>query len=129
MATPLATALIVDDESDARENLRDILVHFNYAVDCAANGDEALDRLSERRYDVALIDLRMPGIDGIELTARLRCRQPQAITLLVTAFAAADCEDRAKAAGAWTVINKPIRPDRLLSLLDDAIHGRGPCVN
>jgi CheY-like chemotaxis protein len=68
--------LVVDDEPDIRETLAEILEHYGFLVDIAANGQEALERIEGNAYDGILSDIRMPGLNGMELYRRLRSFNP-----------------------------------------------------
>jgi CheY-like chemotaxis protein len=69
--------LVVDDEPDIRETLAEILEHYGFLVDIAANGHEALERKEGNAYDGILSDIRMPGLNGMELYRRLRSFNPE----------------------------------------------------
>lgn len=112
--------LVVDDEADLCQNLADILGDFNYRVDTALNGTEALALVRQKRFDVALLDLQMPGMDGLTLYREIRRLQPDMVALIVTAYASGRTADDALLAGAWQVLSKPLDLSRLLSLMDDA---------
>lgn len=71
-ASRMRTVLVVDDEPDIRETLAEILEHDGFLVDTAAGGQEALDRIAAAGYDAVLSDIRMPGMNGMELFRRLR---------------------------------------------------------
>ena len=80
--------LVVDDEPDIRENLCDILTDLGYVVDTAGDGPSALHLVREKHYDVALLDLRMPGMDGLELYRRIKKIRAGTVAMIVTAYAA-----------------------------------------
>src|SRR3954451_7197309 len=85
--TPPARILVVDDEALIRDTLAEYLQQEGFAVDACASGEAALDLAAQRRYDVALCDVQLPGIDGIELLERLLKVSPQTFVLLATVFA------------------------------------------
>lgn len=113
--------LIVDDEVDTCENLSDIFTDLGYLVDTAHNGIAALKLVAERRYDLALLDLRMPGMDGLELYRRIRQVSAGTVALVVTAYAASDTAQSILEAGAWKVVPKPVEIQRLLCDVQEAI--------
>src|SRR3954447_20418782 len=85
--TPPARILVVDDEALIRDTLAEYLQQEGFAVEACGSGEAALDLAARHRYDVALCDVQLPGIDGIELLERLLKLSPQTFVLLVTAFA------------------------------------------
>lgn len=113
--------LVVDDEVDTCRNLADILTDLGYHVDTAHNGPSALELVRRRPYDMALLDLKMPGMDGLTLYRELRKLRADAVALIVTAFAGEATETEAQAAGVWKVLPKPVDFPRLLHLVEEAI--------
>src|SRR3954451_12932445 len=82
-----ARILVVDDEALIRDTISEYLTQEGFAVDACGSGEGALELVSRRRYDVALCDVQLPGIDGIELLERLLKISPQTFVLLLTAYA------------------------------------------
>jgi CheY-like chemotaxis protein len=113
--------LIVDDDADICRNLSDILTDLGYRVDYALDGPSALDLVGRRAYDVALLDLKMPGMDGLTLYREIRKQNAGTVALLVTAYAGPATAEEALSAGAWKVVPKPVEFDRLLGLVDEAL--------
>jgi two-component system, NtrC family, response regulator HydG len=116
-----ARVLVVDDDPDICLNLSDILSDLGYHVDCAHDGPAALLLVAQRHYDVALLDLKMPGMDGLTLYREIKKRRAGTVSLLVTAYASAATAQEALSAGAWKVVAKPVDPRKLLSLVDEAL--------
>src|SRR5687768_5348780 len=100
--------LVVDDERDTCANLKDILTELDFEVDVAHDGPSALALVGRKHYDVALLDLKMPGMDGLELYRRMREIQAGTVAIIVTAYASADMASAAQRAGAWQVLSKPV---------------------
>jgi CheY-like chemotaxis protein len=113
--------LVVDDEVDTCHNLSDILTDLGYEVDTAYDGLSALELARKKIYDVALLDLKMPGMDGLTLYRELRKLQSGTVAMVVTAYASKDATEAALAAGAWQVLSKPVDFSRLLKLVDEAL--------
>lgn len=113
--------LVVDDEADICRNMADILGEFGYEVDTAMDGAVALEMVRERSYDIALLDLRMPGMDGIELYRQMKRLRSGAVAILVTAHAAEETERHALEAGAWRVLPKPVRLPTLMDTVQEAL--------
>lgn len=120
MSAHPTSILVVDDDVDTCENLRDILSDMGYHVETAHDGPSALALVRRRPYDLALLDLRMPGMDGVTLYREIRKIRSDAVALVVTAFASADAEAEALSAGVWRVLGKPVDFPRLLSLVAEA---------
>jgi CheY-like chemotaxis protein len=116
-----ASILVVDDDVDTCRNLSDILTDLGYHVDTAHDGPQALELVRQRPYDVALLDLKMPGMDGLTLYRELRQLRAETVAIVVSAFAGKDTAARALAAGAWQVLAKPVDFPRLLGLVDRAV--------
>ena len=99
----MPTILVVDDDPDTCRNMADLFGDLGYAIDTAELGDVALAKARQRRYDLGLLDLRMPGMDGLTLCRRLRQLQPLMVTMIVTAYAGNGLEEEAREAGARRV--------------------------
>jgi DNA-binding NtrC family response regulator len=113
--------LIVDDEPDTCANLSDILTDLGYQVDTAHDGFAALELVKKHAYDLALLDLRMPGMDGLELYRRLRQISAGTVAIVVTAYATSDTATSIIAAGAWRIVPKPVNIGSLLGLVTQAL--------
>jgi two-component system, NtrC family, response regulator HydG len=113
--------LIVDDEPDTCANLSDILTDLGFQVDTAYDGFAALELVKKKAYDLALLDLRMPGMDGLELYRRMREISAGTVAIVVTAYAASDTAKSIIAAGAWRIVPKPVNIGSLLGLVAQAL--------
>ena len=113
--------LVVDDDADTCCNLSDILTDLGYHVDTAQVGAAALEMVRRTPYDVALLDLRMPGMDGLTLCRRLKQLQPPLVALILTGFPTQVEGAEARAAGALRVLAKPIEAPTLLSLMQEGL--------
>lgn len=114
--------LVVDDERDLCQNLVDILQEFGFDVETALCGESAIEMVRRRCYDVALVDLKMPGMDGLTLSRAIRQAQPSTVSLIVTAYANPQTDTEAIQAGVWQVISKPVEFSLLLSLVNDVLN-------
>jgi len=119
--TVSASILVVDDEIDTCRNLSDILTDLGYQVDTALDGFTALELARKKSYDIALLDLKMPGMDGLTLYRELRKLRSSTVAIVVTAYASKATAEEALAAGAWQVLAKPVDLGRLLPLMDEAL--------
>ena len=115
--------LIVDDEKNTREGLVRAL-RGEYAVAEAENGQRALEWLETHVADVVLSDLRMPGLDGLDLLSRLLGRESKPIVILLTAFGSVETAVEAMKRGAYDFLAKPVNLDRLDLLLRRALAER-----
>jgi DNA-binding NtrC family response regulator len=110
--------LVVDDEIFVCKMLRKFLIERGLRVVEAHNGEEAMEVFSRERPDVVLLDIRMPGKDGLETLAELKALDPEASVIMVTAVHEEELAKQAMAEGAFDYITKPIDPDYLeLSLM------------
>jgi DNA-binding NtrC family response regulator len=116
-----ARILVVDDDADICRNLSDILTDLGFHVDYAHDGLSALDLVTHQPYDVALLDLKMPGMDGLSLYREIKKRRAETVSLLVTAYATPATAEEALAAGAWKVVPKPVDFRELLAMVDEAL--------
>jgi len=115
MPTKTRNVLIVDDEPLIRDTLGEYLGQEGFAVTTCADGESALELAAGRRFDVALCDVQLPGIDGIELLERLLKISPQTLVLLITAYATVENAIQAFQRGAYDYLMKPIVLDEVLS--------------
>jgi DNA-binding NtrC family response regulator len=113
--------LIVDDEVDICANLADIMQDLGYDVDSAYSGEAALELVKTKSYDLALLDLKMPGMDGLELYRRIREISAGTVAIVITAYASSDTAQSIMAAGAWQILSKPIDIEKLLALITTAL--------
>jgi DNA-binding NtrC family response regulator len=116
MAMP-GRVLLVDDEAIVRITLAGALELQGFKVLEADSAEEALRLMATESVDIVISDIRMPGMDGVELTATLRERFPDLPVILVTAFEAEEVLEEAIHRGAYTVISKPCSPDRLAHVI------------
>jgi len=114
--------LVVDDEFIVRESLTKWFREDGYRVESAENAAAALNRLQhDGGFTIMLIDIKMPGMDGIELLQRVRDINKGIIVIIITAFASVDTAVKALKIGAYDYITKPIDPDYLNHLIDNAL--------
>jgi DNA-binding NtrC family response regulator len=119
-----ARILIVDDEDVVRESLAEWFATEDYETRGLASGREALEVVEKEEWDLALIDLKMPGMDGIELQRRLRQIDPELIVIIMTGFATIDTAVHALKQGAYDYLTKPVDPDELSHIVEKALEHR-----
>ncbi len=112
--------LIVDNDLDMCCNMSDILSDWDYEVETALEGATALRMVRRRPYDIVLLDLRMPGTDGLTLSRQITRLRPETVAMLVTAYPTDMGPAEVRAAGLRRVIAKPVNIPRLLEqILED----------
>ncbi len=112
--------LVVDDDPYVLESLGSLLKEFGYLVHTCSNALDALAELKQRKYDVVLTDIKMPGITGIELLRHIRDLDPQLPVILLTAFAELEVAVDAVKRGAFDFITKPFNPEYLAHAVERA---------
>jgi signal transduction histidine kinase len=105
--------LVVDDETDIREGIERILTRMGYTVLKAGRGEEALEILGKETADLAILDLKMPGMDGMELHQRIRKIDDGIVVIIITGYATIETAIEAMKQGAYDFIPKPFEPEHL----------------
>src|SRR3954466_9986166 len=113
--------LIVDDELVVRDSLGKWFTSEGYTARPASGAREALEEIQQTEFDIALIDIKMPGMDGMELQARLREADPDLTVIIMTGYAAVDTAVQALKRGAYDYITKPVDPDELSHIVGNAL--------
>ncbi|MFB3880596.1 MAG: response regulator [Armatimonadota bacterium] len=113
--------LVVDDEPGMREGCRRILESEGHQVTTAESGEEALGIFSRGAFDLALVDLKMAGMSGLELLVKLREVDPDVVCVMVTAYATLETAVQATKSGAYDYVAKPFTPDELMAVVDRAL--------
>jgi two-component system response regulator AtoC len=113
--------LVVDDEKHIRKILSIMLSKKGYDVHTAESGDEALQITATTSFDAVITDIRMPGMDGLDLLARLKAQDPDAIVIVVTAFSSVETAITAMKNGAYDYISKPFKEDEIVLVLQKAL--------
>jgi two-component system nitrogen regulation response regulator NtrX len=113
--------LIVDDEEPIRESLRGLFEDEGYIIDCAASGEEAVARFRKNPPDCVLLDIWLPGIDGLETLSRLKQLDAEIPVVMMSGHATIDTAVRATRQGAFDFIEKPLSSERLLILTRNAV--------
>ncbi len=119
-ATPRSKVLVVEDEEIVRDLLVTALEDEGYRVEAVVSGEEALEALDERLYNVVLLDLNLPGMHGLNVLSAAPSVQTDAQFIVMTAFGSVDTAVEAMKLGAFDYINKPFRTEELLLTLERA---------
>jgi len=109
----LRKVLVVDDDPVVRKSFDRVLTGKGYAVITAENGEEALRKLAEEKYDVVYTDIRMPGMSGLEVAEQVKAKRPWTPVVIITGYGTEDAEARAKAAGVSSFLHKPLSPQMI----------------
>jgi CheY-like chemotaxis protein len=118
----LRKVLVVDDDPVVGKSFNRVLTdEKGYIVVTAKNAHEALKKIREDSYDMVFTDIKMPGMDGVELAERVKSRQPWIPVVIVTGYGTVDNEDRAKAAGVSAFLRKPLSPEMIEESAHDAL--------
>jgi len=117
----MARILIVDDEVAIRKALERFLAGLKYTVHTAQDGEEALDVLKSETIDLALVDLVMPRMDGVELIRRMKREQPEIVPIVLTGFGTITSAVEAMRAGAYHYLTKPFELDDIAALIGTAL--------
>lgn len=112
--------LIVDDEQIVRESFYHWFSEENYIVDTAEDGETALKKYAKVKYDLFLVDMKMPGMSGLDLLSKIKAIDKDAIIILITAFSSVPTAITALKNGAYDYVTKPVDPDELAHLVKRA---------
>jgi DNA-binding NtrC family response regulator len=118
--TDVTTILVVDDNEDLLETFAMILKRRGFSVETADNGAAAVDKFKEQSFDVTLMDIVMPEMNGVEALRRIKEIQPEAPVILMTAYSDEDLIQVAREEGVRHIIHKPIRIDQLIEIITEA---------
>jgi DNA-binding NtrC family response regulator len=113
--------LIVDDEMHVRESLSSWFIEDGYEVETAKDANEALNLLSKKPFDIVITDIKMPGMDGVELQRRIKDVSPSVAVVLITAYASVQTAVQALKEGAYDYITKPFDPEQLSRVVEKAL--------
>lgn len=114
--------LIIDDEKNIRMTLQNCLVGDQYSVNVAVNGDEGYLMLQNDPYDLAMIDIKMPGISGIDLLKKIRDNGIQTDVVIMTAFGTVENAVEAMKLGAVDFLSKPFTPDQVRKVVHAVVY-------
>src|SRR5512133_3949034 len=109
----LRKVLVVDDDPVVGKSFNRVLSGKGYIVVTAEDGYDALQKLQSETYDAVFTDLRMPGMNGLEVAERIKARQPWVPVVIVTGYGSKTSEERARAAGVSDFLHKPLSPEMI----------------
>jgi CheY-like chemotaxis protein len=109
--------LIVEDEAVVRESLRDWLIENGYDVECVETGEEALERVENEGFGVIVLDLRLPGIDGLQVFEQAKKLKPETKGIMITAYPSRETQEKAQRLGLLDYLAKPFKVDMLEEII------------
>lgn len=107
------TVLVIDDEQAMRDSCRQVLTKNGYRIETAEDGDSGLDKVREIQPDLVLVDLKMPGLGGMEVLERISEIDPNIVSVVITAYATIESAVEAMKRHAYDFLTKPFTPDQL----------------
>lgn len=113
--------IVVDDEPGMREFLEIMLHKDGYAIDTAADGAEAIDKIEENLFDLAIVDIQMPVLNGIEVLKKINEKSPDTTVIMITAYASHETAIEAMKLGAYDYITKPFKIDEIKLVIKKAL--------
>jgi DNA-binding NtrC family response regulator len=116
--------LVVDDELSVRDSLTKWFIEDGYQAGSAADATEALKKLQPGKWDIIFLDIKLPGMDGMELQHRIKGIDPNATIIMITAYASVDTAVKSLKEGAYDYVTKPVDPDYLSHLVANVIKQR-----
>lgn len=120
----MPSILVVEDKGSMQQMLEATLISEGYEVDIATNGLEGIEKASQKRYDLILTDLKLPGADGIKVLSEVKEADPEASVIVMTAFGTVETAVEAMKIGAFDFLTKPFDTDRLSLLIKRALENR-----
>jgi len=121
MAAKKRKILIVEDEAVVRESVRDWLIDDGYDVDVAENGDEALEKIKKEEFGVIVLDLKLPGIDGLQVFEQAKELKPETKGVIITAYPSKETQEKARRLGLLDYLAKPFKVEDLERLITEAL--------
>jgi len=118
------TILVVDDNEGVRKSLTGLLEAEDYTVDTAASGSEAIEKSRKLHYDLALLDIRLPDMEGTRLLKEMEMGKPRMKTIVITGYATLENAVEALNLGADAYLEKPIDQEKLLKIIREKLRER-----
>ncbi|MFP3985421.1 MAG: response regulator [Candidatus Bathyarchaeia archaeon] len=118
-----ASVLLVDDDKDMTETLYDVLTDMSYRVETANSGSEAIEKVKTHAFDTVLLDIKMPGINGVETFREIKRIRPEAVVMLMTAQSVEELVAEALEEGAYGIMYKPIDTKKLVEFIETTKRG------
>ncbi len=124
MTATKKTILVIDDDKSILRTFSRILEKAGYKTETAETGKEAIEKTKNRHYDLALVDIRLPDMDGTDLLAKLKKPLQNTIKIMITGFPSLETGVKALDEGADAYLVKPVKPQELLILIEEKLKTR-----
>ena len=121
MSAYTGTILVIDDDETMRDSCKEILLKDNYDVKLAETGETGLELLRKNVFDIAIVDLKLPGINGIEVLKNIKEKSPEVVVIVITGYATVSSAVDAMKFGAYDFLPKPFTPDELRVIIKRAL--------
>jgi DNA-binding response OmpR family regulator len=117
--------IVVDDDKSILRTFTRILQKNGYEIDVAETGKEAIEKSAKKNYNLALIDIRLPDMDGTDLLTKMQKTMQGAIKIMITGFPSLETGVKALDEGADAYLVKPVKPEELLALIEEKFKAKG----
>lgn len=117
--------LVIEDDSEMQALLKDFMEEEGYEVDSVEDGSQAFRKLAKETFDLIITDIRMPGLNGLDILPGLKQIQPGVSTIVITAFGSEEIHRRAITRGADAYLEKPLHLDQLRTLIQEMVSSKG----
>ena len=115
------TVLVIDDDKSILRTLTRILQKAGYEVDTAETGKEAIEKAEKRHYNLTLVDVRLPDVDGTDLLVNMKENLRDSVKIMITGFPSLETGIKALDGGADAYLVKPVKPEELLTLIEEKL--------
>ena len=119
-----SSILIVDDNISLCKTMSFVLGRQGYAVTIAKDGPQAIERVKERPFDMIFMDIKMPLMDGVETHRRIKQIRPEAVVMMMTAYAVEDLVQQALEEGAYGIVYKPLDIEKVVAVIEEATEAK-----
>ena len=120
--------LIIDDDKSVLRTFSRVLEKNGFQTDMAETGKEAIEKAGRRSFNVVLVDLRLPDMDGTALLPKLKEKLPDSVGIMITGLPSVDTGSRALDGGADAYLVKPVMPNDLISLIEEKLKLKNSCI-
>lgn len=118
------TILVVDDDKSILRTFTSIFHKNGYEIEVAETGKEALEKTATRAFELALVDVRLPDMDGTDLLPQMQKTMPDAVKIVITGFPSLENGVKALNGGADAYLVKPVKPEELLTLIEEKLKSK-----